>query len=278
MNNFGVIELASLKTTAAPGWAYVPDTGPVGAAMAIQPTNRKRSRTAATGGPNLGDQSARQAAKVRKQVEALDRDCGKDSSIPLPARSGRGKHTPAVRKIMQSQKTFANHMDDFLAMQALADVNPATQASSTGRPGASNPTSKRPSVASKKDSISSASTKQSHYHHHQHEPDTAIPDADAPSTAQQQQQQPDEDPLLASRVPPMPSAQEIESLLAQPPLTYLEACGSLQHSSSCRYPTRVFCEICGYWGRVRCIKCGSRVCALNCLETHREECVKRYGL
>ncbi|PHH64198.1 hypothetical protein CDD81_4945 [Ophiocordyceps australis] len=266
MNNFGVIELASLKTTAAPGWAYVPDTGPVGAVMAIQPTNRKRSRTAATGGLSLGDQSARQAAKVRKQVEALDRDCGKDGSIPLPARSGRGKHTPTVRKIMQSQKTFANHVDDFLAMQALADVNPSTQANSS---------SKRPSVASKKDSVSSASAKHHHHHqhhHHQADKDTAMPDTPAPKTAP-----PDEDPLLASRVPPMPSDEELERLLAHPPLTYLEACGSLQ-LDTCRYPTRAFCEICGYWGRVRCIKCGSRVCALECLEAHREECVKRYGM
>ena len=28
MNNFGVIEVATARTTNAPGWAYVPDTGP----------------------------------------------------------------------------------------------------------------------------------------------------------------------------------------------------------------------------------------------------------
>ena len=90
MNNFGVIELAGAKTTAAPGWAYVPDTranpGPAGA----QPANRKRARTGPGGGLSQGDLSARQEAKIRKEVEALDRDGGKDNSIPLPVKSGRG--------------------------------------------------------------------------------------------------------------------------------------------------------------------------------------------
>lgn len=44
-----------------------------------------------------------------------------------------------------------------------------------------------------------------------------------------------------------------------------------------RYLIRVFCEMCGYWGRVKCMKCGVRVCGLDCLEGYREECVIRYG-
>jgi len=88
----------------------------------------------------------------------------------------------------------------------------------------------------------------------------------------------DADPLLVSRVPPLPSDEELRRLLAGPPLSYLEARGAWAPADEGRYPPRRFCEVCGYWGRVRCTKCGTRVCALECLETHRADCVTRYGL
>lgn len=87
MNNFGVIELAGAKKTSAPGWAYVPDTS-INLSSVLQPGNRKRARNAA--GVTLGDLSARQETKKRKEVEALDRDGGRDNTIPLPVKHGRG--------------------------------------------------------------------------------------------------------------------------------------------------------------------------------------------
>ena len=91
MNNFGVIEVAGAKTTAAPGWAYVPDVGPNASVAAIQPTNRKRA--AARSGPNLSlsDLSARQEAKIRKELEALDRDSQRDAKVEIPAKAGASK-------------------------------------------------------------------------------------------------------------------------------------------------------------------------------------------
>jgi hypothetical protein len=85
MNNFGVIELASAKTTSAPGWAYVPDTT-IGSSAALQPANRKRARNQ----PNLtaSDLTARQEAKIRKELEILDKDGGRDASIPIPPKTG----------------------------------------------------------------------------------------------------------------------------------------------------------------------------------------------
>lgn len=84
MNNFGVIELASAKTTAAPGWAYVPDT----TINRSAPANRKRARNVP--GLSIGDLTVRQETKRRKEAEALDRDGGRDNTIPLPVKSGRG--------------------------------------------------------------------------------------------------------------------------------------------------------------------------------------------
>ena len=299
MNNFGVIELAGAKTTAAPGWAYVPDVGP--AAAVQQPANRKRARNAPGGNLSIGDLSARQEAKARKEIEALDRDGARDASIPLPVKSGRGnvgraashqghgrttgkpaqvKFTPNVRRIMQSQKTFANHLDDFLALQALTEANPSAQAGSA-RPGATSASGngKRPSQAGRRDATSS---RQQSAAATPKDADTPMADAGPPlpPVLPPPYRSPpaahpgDDDPLLMSRVPDVPSDEELRALLAHPPLTYLEALGRRDGT----YPTRTFCEVCGYWGRVRCMKCGTRVCALDCLETHREECVTRYGL
>lgn len=87
-NNFGVIEVASARTTTAPGWAYVPDTS-AGGVKAL-PSNRKRARNQ---GPNLtgADLSARQEAKVRRELEALDRDNSRDVHIPIPPKKGGAK-------------------------------------------------------------------------------------------------------------------------------------------------------------------------------------------
>lgn len=160
---------------------------------------------------------------------------------------------------MQSQKTFANHLDDYLALQA-HEAHPSSNAS------------KR--VGSKKDTAASTPRQSTH------DDDVAMTDADLPPVLPPSCKTPpaahagDKDALLVSRVPEMPSDSELRKLLARPPLSYLEALGSYDDT----YPRRVFCEVCGYWGRVRCLKCGTRVCALDCLEMHREECVTRYGI
>ncbi|KAF5713847.1 threonyl-trna synthetase [Fusarium mundagurra] len=227
MNNFGVIELASAKTTSAPGWAYVPDNT---ITRPTAPTNRKRARNVP--GLTYSDLTARQDNKIRKEAEALDKDGGKDNTIPLPAKSGRtqGKHTPNVRKILQSQKTFGNHLDDFLAMQALAEANPTNS-----RSAASGANNKRPSN-SRRDTPSSSKPSQ--------EEDIAMADADAPtvlpglSRPSPPSHPGDNDPLLMSRVPEMPSDEELRRLLSHPPLNYGEVTGHRDN----KYPVRSFCE------------------------------------
>ncbi|KAK0745919.1 hypothetical protein B0T18DRAFT_480423 [Schizothecium vesticola] len=346
MNNFGVIEVAGPKTTRAPGWAYVPDSGPT-PAQALQPTNRKRVARN-QGGLSSSDVSARQDAKIRKDLEALDRDTNKDVNIPIPPKSGSSrasnKHTPNVRKILQSQKTFANHLDDYQALLALAETNPAAAAalnpanvqppkpsaaptparnSPAPPPPASTPAaSKRSAAAAKRAAAKEAKEAAEATLQKQPPPpspsaetptpaagpstattDVEMTDAPAPepelpaaAAAEEPQSYPpdgtilppyrrppppshpcDDDPLLVSHVPPFPTDDELRALMTAPPLSYLEA-RAARGSDEARYPARVFCEVCGYWGRVRCVKCGARVCALDCLDVHRQECVTRYGL
>ncbi|KAK3497090.1 uncharacterized protein B0T23DRAFT_393384 [Neurospora hispaniola] len=369
MNNFGVIEVASQKTKNAPGWAYVPDTGLTpAAAAALQPLNRKRAARdkANVGAPDL---TARQDAKIRKDLEALDKDSHRDAQIPIPPKAGgtraQNKHTPNVRKILQSQKTFANHLDDYQAFLALAESNPqlaaqvnkptpttaATTATTTARnsPAPSTITTassnKRSSAAPKRAAATAAAAAGAKEEkggsnkklktQPQPKPvagnddvemtdgpeatqETMTPDSSepfpprpdtptclepsttaTPTTTEQPKLQSyppdgtilpaynrppptphpgDDDPLLVSRVPPFPTDEELRALITAPPLSYLEARAQWTEEEEGRYPARRFCEVCGYWGRVKCIKCGARVCALECLEAHREECLVRYGL
>lgn len=284
MNNFGVIEVASTKTTNAPGWAYVPDAGPAGllaqqhAAAAASTTNRKRARKSAAN-PTYADLSARQEAKTRKELEVLDRDNHRDVAIPVPpkSRSARNaKHTPNVRKILQSQKTFANHLDDWLALNPIDGAAAARKALAAAAAAAKQDASARPPAAKQQQArlgdveMTDAPAEKA----------AAAPGGELLYEYKGPRPEPhlmDDDPLLASRVPPMPSHEELRELLAAPPLTYLEARAGWTEADQ-KYPVRMFCATCGYWGRVKCMKCGTRVCALECLEAHREECMTRYGL
>ncbi|KAK4043649.1 hypothetical protein C8A01DRAFT_32177 [Parachaetomium inaequale] len=347
MNNFGVIEIASTTTKNTPGWAYVPDTGPLPAAL--QPTNRKR---AARNQPalSLSDLSAREETRIRKDLEALDRDSHRDANITIPPRPGgsraQNKHTPNVRKILQSQKTFANHLDDYQALLALAESNPAAAAAmNAAQAKPSTPIAATPKSASPAPTVAPAGggsrrsaaaakraaakekqeqekkkarqtpkqepdpeTEANNPQQQEDQPDVEMPDATAPPqptpTPNAEEPNPQEtqssypreslilpaytkppprphpgdaDPLLVSYIPPFPSDDELRELMTAPPLSYLEARAGWGDEQR-RYPVRVFCAVCGYWGRVKCMKCGVRVCALECLEAHREECVTRYGL
>ncbi|KAH6675697.1 hypothetical protein B0J14DRAFT_370373 [Halenospora varia] len=283
--NFGVLEVANSRATAAPGWAYVPDTGVNASVTALQPRKRARNQTAGT------DTTAKQDAKILRELAALDRENHKDVSILVPVRyrdnAGRvsyGKGSSAVRKILQSQKTFANHLTDFeagLANKALAPAS-SSQPSSTpstpiirAAPGTAAPhlTSKGTRSHKKKDPnavavstplrrVSSAAqiAATSGPSNIKADPDTPMPDLlslsglDAPGPKSHPG---DNDPLLISRIPGLPSQAEIEKLLAAPPLSYNEARGGWIEEDRMK-PVRAFCEMCGYWGRVRCMRCGGR--------------------
>ena len=74
----------------------------------------------------------------------------------------------------------------------------------------------------------------------------------------------------------MPSKAEIEALLSAPPLTYTQA--RVAPPSPTAPPPRRFCETCGYWGRVRCLKCGTMTCSVACKDIHDlDKCLKMYA-
>ncbi|KAG7153150.1 hypothetical protein HYQ46_012482 [Verticillium longisporum] len=276
-NNFGVIEVAGAKTKSAPGWAYVPDTGVNPAAAALQPSNRKRARNQAAN-PSGADLSVRQEAKIRKEVEALDRESNRDAGIPIPPKAGGAKSlnksTPNTGK-RPPQPNQHSKRKAAAAAAAAATVEAEAEASSSSKKSApSRSRSRRGKVEPAPEPEPAPETPDVEME----DAPTEVPTAPPILTPYEKDPPPahpgDNDPLLASVLPDLPDAEELRRLLAHPPLKYTEAQAGWSEADR-QYPVRRFCEVCGYWGRVRCMKCGTRVCALDCLEVHREECVTR---
>ena len=149
--------------------------------------------------------------------------------------------TPNVRRILMSQKTFANH---------LADEEAALAQQAQSAPPPANAGLRRSSTIPKDVKVTGEGTSST----------------DEPS---------DHEPLLKAYVPEAPSAGLIEALTTAPPLSYNAARATLTEPVK---PQRQFCEICGYWGSVKCLKCGARVCGLECKRAHDDgRCLKFYA-
>jgi zinc finger HIT domain-containing protein 1 len=87
--NFGVLEVATSNSKAtAPGWAYVA----VGPVTASHPSSRKRVRNELPSSQR--ETTAKQDAKILRELAALDRENHRDVNIPVPVHhrdnAGRG--------------------------------------------------------------------------------------------------------------------------------------------------------------------------------------------
>jgi len=278
--------------TSAPGWAYVPDIGKLNP---LQPVSRKRLRTEI--GASQHDTTAKQDAKIMRDLAALNQENHRDVSIPVPIKhadnswrvSHGNKVTPSVRKILQSQKSFANHLADYEALSALSGSSQSTpmpRAASMAISSSSNAAKPRSHKKKEPNELSNSTlfhrvstTSKALVLIKPETQDIFMADGSSLSLGSATLPPPhpgDSDPLLVSRIPLIPSQEVIDALLAIPPLSYNEARASWVEEDK-RKPVRQFCEVCGYWGRVKCTRCGGRVCALECLKVHQEECFTRYG-
>ncbi|KAL1993502.1 hypothetical protein VTN49DRAFT_3451 [Thermomyces lanuginosus] len=284
--------LATSKANAAPGWTYVTETAdprPPPAATATATTGRKRAiREPAHRATDL---TSREQHAINRHLAELDRENHRENVvIPVPQRkdaiqreySGkppRAKTTTNVRRVLTSQKTFRNHLDDFEALnQQQQQQQQQHQVSGAGTSTTATPTAQGSST-SKKRSRAAATT-----------PDKVESPAPVPSTTSQQkpssesqQAEPvvstnqallktpyDNDPLLKSYVPRPPSDRLMQILLSEPPLTYTAARAGPSSLPSARRSQRYFCVLCGYWGKIRCRNCGARTCGLACYKVHED--------
>ncbi|KKK22468.1 hypothetical protein AOCH_006100 [Aspergillus ochraceoroseus] len=288
--------IANTSTHVTPGWTYVADRGFDPAKAAIAPNlGRKRGIR----GPARTDVSSRRTNAIVRHLAELDRENHKDVSIPIPVKpqkdagkATRGKVTSNVRRILQSQKTFRNYLDDEEAAlaQAAAAPTPAqrpsiskvTKPSSLRRsstpatattPGLEPSRSKKEPL-SRKISAGRAGSSAA--------PPTKAEKQDGKDDEKQEQEQEQEqeqsetqlikskhdtDPLLRSYIPSAPSERIMQALLAEPPLTYNASRAGPPGTG--RAP-RHFCCMCGYWGKIRCKNCHQRTCGLDCYKIHED--------
>ncbi|KAI9781150.1 MAG: hypothetical protein M1839_006258 [Geoglossum umbratile] len=282
--------------TTAPGWAYVLDTGlnDPSKASPLQPAGprQRNARNNAAGGQET---TARQNNAVLKHLAELERDNHREVQIPVSLGKGREvgritktKLTPTVRRILLSQKTFANHLAD---EEALLSNQTTSAAAAAGPPSTARParattatpttqaTTATPTATTKYKKRALAppkSQKLAQKHHPKPQPPAQSNRPPTPTSTSASTSPASPLPLLLTTTTPTPPSETtIATLLSAPPLPYTAARACPPASGA---PARCFCEICGYWGRVRCLKCGARVCGLECKVVHDEgRCLRFYA-
>jgi zinc finger HIT domain-containing protein 1 len=271
-------ELPTTAKAAAPGWSYVVDTGYDPSKAAINPSSRKRVR-AATAGLSQGDLTVRQQTAIQRHLDDLDKDNHKPVNIAPPKSKSNRRQTQNTRRILASGKDFSHYLDQDEA--ALASKQHHGLEVDIEPPKAPQRASKTP-IARRKPQQTPIAVEQS--------PAPTPVNSNAPSTAPSaplipaflkpylvdssvDSPQLQHDSLLSPPAPLTATTAEIEALLSAPQLSYNAARSA--PSSATAPPQRVFCEMCGYWGRVKCLKCGSRVCGLECKSAHEESrCIR----
>ncbi|BDD62934.1 hypothetical protein MPDQ_007872 [Monascus purpureus] len=269
--------LPGSSTHATPGWTYVPDRGFDPAKAAIAPTlGRKRGIREPGRGADL---SSRQTNAIIRHLAELDRENHKDVQIPIPVkqqpkeaalRGSRSKVTSNVRRILQSQKTFRNYLDDEEAALAHA-AQTTVQRSSVSKVTkhsrrSSTPVASRPDSARQRKQTPATSHARSSLTPMERA-STAPPETNEVYESKLIKSEYDNDPLLRSYIPSAPSERIMEALLAEPPLTYHAARAGPPISGK---SDRHFCCMCGYWGKIRCKNCHLRTCGLECYKVHED--------
>ena len=246
-------ELQSSSRALAPGYSYVVDTGYAPSKVAINPTSRKRQRAAGQL-ESSSDLTLRQQTAIQRHLAELDRDSHKEVVIPVPKTIfANKKQTTNVKRVLGSGKTFQHYLEEEEARLAQRGPEVVVQDAPAQRP-SKTPLARRKSALLDKASSAESSPAPTA------KPTQRAPDAPKPVFAP--------GTVLAQPVPPSLSEEEIETLLAAPRLSYNAARSAAPGPEAPRH--RVFCEICGYWGLARCMKCGARVCGIECREAHEE--------
>ncbi|CEO60598.1 hypothetical protein PMG11_05218 [Penicillium brasilianum] len=289
---FRVELLANSSSHATPGYTYVADRGFGPAKSAMAPAlGRKRGIHNAGKG---GDISSRRANAIIRHIAELDRENQRDVQISVPARPAkeagarvsRTKTTSNVRRILVSQKTFRNHLDDEEAAIAAgggglsipvgaAAIGPAVPsrvkgvAAAAGTRRSSTPASTAAARKKRTPTVAATTTTST---------PTPVPsqtentDAEAEEDRAERKHkliktEHDNDPLLRSYAPTIPSERIMDRLLAEPALSYNASRAGPPISTQL---PRAFCCMCGYWGKIRCKSCHLRTCGLDCYKVHED--------
>ena len=255
--------LPNTKTqSATPGWAYVLEPAIDPSKQPLAPTaGRSNKRAAARNAADIlaGAHSKTQAAKVRARLEELDRDNPGRWEVSVPDAvkkelnagrwkmnkgeamgAGVGKQTQAVRKILGSEKAWTHYALDLAAQQA-------QEAEEGGR------RRRRSTVP-----IDAEWGR---------EEDDDVREGVVKTEGREEEEKltEEEEELLKADIPEYPTRAEIEKLIRGPPLSFAAAAAPESEAS---VPFRKFCDMCSYWGMMKCSLCGSYICSLHCKMSH----------
>lgn len=244
--------LPNSAAAVAPGWTYVVDTGYDPSKVAINPKNKKRAAAAASSLRGENELTARQQTAIARRIAELERDNDPKQSIAIAGKPSVPK-TQNTRRIIQYQRQIKHWLDDEEAQLAQHQQAPQPRRE---------PTSTRTAHSLRRQSTMPPTSTEA----------TPAPaaqptriDIDAAS----------DDALLdvTGSLPPPLSTAALEALLSAPPLSYAASYARPPPASG--PPQRQFCDNCGYWGTIKCRKCGARVCGLECKDAHEAtRCLK----
>lgn len=273
-------ELPTTHTRQAPGFAWVAVSGAQDDSSKNWGTaNRKRAR--AQGGGQTEAQkeaiTARQQREIERKIKELNSDNSKDVQIPLPKREGTGGgasragKTSNTKKILASGKTFAHYLDDEeaeIARTGRRDGDLEVQMPAAQPRPSKTPLARRKTLGEDGSSTGGTPIPQSlnarRSMDHSSRPST-------PGASRLDEQDEDQ-----QDIPPLPTDAELDVLLKAPPLTYNQARSAPPPSNA--PPPRRFCEVCGFFGRAKCMKCGAMTCSVLCKDAHDEHrCLKFYA-
>lgn len=266
-------ELPIAQSRQAPGFAWVAVAGPSeDPAKNWGTSNRKRARFSAAGQTESQKEalSARQQREIERKLKELNSDNSKDVQIPVPKKEAGGSgaqragKTPNTKKILASGKTFAHYLDDEeaeIARTGRRDGDIEVMSTSAVQQRASKTPIVRRGLGNESSMENSPAPGQISARMTGGVKGADVMDVDGS----------DED-IDAS----LPSEAEIQALLNAPPLTYNQARSEPPPADA--PPPRRFCEVCGYFGRAKCMKCGVMTCSVMCKDAHDEQrCLKFYA-
>jgi zinc finger HIT domain-containing protein 1 len=230
----------------APGWAYVLESAAPDPSRALAPRVTGR-RTAARSAIDAitGAHTKNQAAKVRTRLDELARDNPGKAEIDVPSaltkemNEGRWKITKGAGKAVGAGLAGIGKQTTNVKKVLLSAKTWAHHAAD--------------------EEVRVQNMAENHRSTRKDEPFKEVLQENSAAVSIEERE------LLATRLPLPPTEQAIETLLKAPPLSYGAAVAGPPLSSA---PSRKFCGMCGYWGKVKCAVCGTYVCGLACKVTH----------
>jgi len=273
-------EIPTANSRHQPGFAWVAvkkdAADPSKAALDV--AGKKRARATGLGQTEAQREatSARQQREIERRIRDLNSDNTRDVNIAIPKREhGGGGATKAgktsnTKKILSSGKEFKHYLDDEEAElartgkidglerdpDAVVVQQPVQRASKT-------PLARR---IQREQSSASGSPAPGGEARPQGLGLPFEPGAGAGAG---------EDDYDFDGLPSLPTREEMQALLDAPALTYNAARSAPGPVS---IAPRSFCELCGYWGRYKCLKCGAKTCSVDCETVHvADRCLKFYA-